>query len=260
MKKAQLVTRADDAGMNTTVNRAIRAAVKQGIVRNISLMAPAPAIEHAAEALADLAAGVDFGLHVCLTCEWQNLRWGPVSDASAVDSLLLPDGRFPYTCEELDARKPDAEQMMREVEAQHARLVALGFPLAYLDEHMGVGRVSPLADRLAAFAADRGLAYDRGLRDRGALAPLPGWQGPGEHPGTELADYLAGVGSGTYLLIGHPGFKTEEMERLHAPGRATGEAMIARNRQRRMFADIEIVDYCDNGGIRLLRYSQLAGA
>ena len=44
MDSIRLVTRADDAGLNKTVNRAIRSAANDGIVRNISLMAPAPAI------------------------------------------------------------------------------------------------------------------------------------------------------------------------------------------------------------------------
>ena len=88
MEGIRLVTRADDAGLNLTSNKAIRASVRQGIVRNVSLLAPGPYIEHAAETLGDLAGQADFGLHLCLTAEWANLRWGAVSDPKNVTSVL----------------------------------------------------------------------------------------------------------------------------------------------------------------------------
>jgi hypothetical protein len=258
MGRIRLVTRADDAGMSPNVDRAIRATVRQGIVRNISLLAPAPVTAHAAKILLDLGDRVDFGLHVCLTAEWGNLRWGPVSPPEEVPSLLRRDGTFPQSCEELASLSPRIDEMMREVEAQERLLRGLGFPLRYIDEHMGVGEIAGLAGRLAAFAQDRGLVSDRKLQEAKKLAPLPDWAGPAEHPGTELADRLAAITSGTYRLIGHPGFKSEELERLELPGAEPGEVMIRRNRERRMFADIEIVDYCETRGIALLRYSELA--
>jgi hypothetical protein len=48
------------------------------------------------------------------------------------------------------------------------------------------------------------------------------------------------------------------MEYVRGPGQKPGEVMMARSRERRMFADIEIVDYCEVAEIRLLRYSDLA--
>ena len=257
MAGIRLVPRADDAGLNATVNRAIRSSVNAGIVRNISLMAPAPAIEDAAAVLTELAGTVDFGLHVTLTAEWESPRWGSVLDPDRVRSALRRDDTFHISVSDLAETMPDADELMAEVEAQHAKLTELGFPLAYLDEHMLVGMVPGLAERLQQFAESRGLVVDRGLRDRGQIIGLPGWEGPEEHPGTELADHLAGTEAGTYLLVGHPGTKDEEMQRLRLPGQRPGDVATARNRERRMFMDIEIVDYCDNSGIRLLRYSEL---
>ena len=257
MKGIRLVTRADDAGLNVTSNKAIRASVRQGIVKNISLLAPAPDIEHAAETLCDMADRVDFGLHLCLTAEWANLRWGAVSDPKIVASVLRGDLTFPATCDELSSGSPIVEEMMIEVEAQYKLLIDLGFTLSYLDEHMGVGSVSQLHQSLRDFAKERGLVYDRELIDSGIIGRLPEWEGPGEHPGTELADHLATVPAGTYRLVGHPAFKTDEMQELRFPGKPSGAHFLTRNRQRRMFADIEIVDYCENVGIETLRYSQL---
>ena len=257
MAGIRLVTRADDAGLNITSNKAVRASVRQGIVRNISLLAPAPEIDHAAEILADLADQADFGLHVCLTSEWANLRWGSISEPTVVSSLLRSDNSFPATYDEFAASSPNIGEMMVEVQAQYELLMELGFTLSYIDTHMGVGRVSQLHDELKVFAREKDLVYDRQLLEAGSFTWLPGWDGPGEHPGTELADHLATVPAGTYRIVGHPAFKTEEMRELRFPGKPAGEHYLPRNRQRRMFADIEIVDYCENVGIELVRYSQL---
>ena len=97
MAGIRLVTRADDAGLNGAVNRAIRSAVNDGVVRNISLMAAAPAIEDAASVLGDLSKSVDYGLHVTLTAEWENPRWGPVLDGERVASAVRRDGTFHVT-------------------------------------------------------------------------------------------------------------------------------------------------------------------
>ena len=254
MSEIRLVTRADDAGMHPVANRAIRDSVTHGIARNVSLMAPAPAIRNAFDLLGDLGDVVDFGLHVTLTAEWQTLRWRPLSNGDAL-SFVRPDGTMHLTVAELAEAKPDLDEMMREVEAQYDLLTNLGFRLGYLDEHMRVGEVPGLADRLGAFARERGLVFNRGLLANGSLGPLPGWPGPAEHPGTELADHLAQTAAGTYLLVGHPATKDEEMHKIRHEGQAPGEEALSRNRQRRMFMDIEIVDYCENVGIELLRYS-----
>ncbi|MEE8440912.1 MAG: ChbG/HpnK family deacetylase, partial [Spirochaetia bacterium] len=225
--------------------------------RNISLMAPAPAIEDAADTLLEPADGIDFGLHVTLTSEWDSVRWGPVKKISQVPDLVRRDGTFRLLVGELDAAGPSTDELIGEVEAQYNRLKSLGFTLTYLDEHMLVGSVGTLADELRSFASVHDLAYDRDLKADGTLSLLPDWAGPGEHPGTELADYLSGVAGGTYLLFGHPGTKNEEMQLLKTPGGRPGEVAMRRNRERRMFMDIEIIDYCENAGIELLRYSEI---
>lgn len=258
MDKIRLVTRADDAAMNGTANRAIRAAVRQGIVRNVSVMATGPALESAADLLADLADQIDFGFHVCFTAEWANARWGPVSQAETVPSLLRPDKTLPFNVQELAELDPKPQEVRAELEAQLALLKECGFAVSYVDEHMEVGRVAAVRAAIDEFVASHGFLSVHELMESGKLLPLPNWEAPGAHPGTELADHLATVEPGTYLLVGHPAFKSEEMERVHLPGEPTGEVQYQRNRERRMFADIEIVDYCDNVGIKLCRLSEIS--
>ena len=255
MATIRLVTRADDAGLNHSTNRAIRAAVKQGIVRNVSLLATTPSIEDGSEVLADLDNTVNFGLHVCLTSEWRNPRYRPLN--GNVQSMVRDDGSFPSSLDELATHAPKADEITNEVTAQYEKLISLGFKLSYLDEHMSIGNIAGIADVLTDFAKAHELVYDRTLRNAQVISPLVGWQGPGPHPGTELADHLSSIPAGTYLVVGHPGFKSDEMQLLRHDAGDDYDALQERNRQRRMFADIEIVDYCDTAPVKLLKYSDL---
>ncbi len=260
MADIRLLTRADDAGLCSTANRAVRATVLQGIARNISLMAPAPSIEDAASCLAGLDGTADFGLHVCLTAEWPRLRWGAVSRREDIASLIRDDGSLHFNTEELASAGPSLDEIMTEVKAQFSRLIELGFNIKYIDEHMGLSsKLDGFSERLEEFAHENKLINSSSLFRSGALEKLPGWPGPGEHPGTELADHLAETKPGTYLLVGHPMFKSEEAYSILKARGADGNEVLKRNRQRRMFADIEIVDYCENVGIKLIRYSDATG-
>ncbi len=138
MPRIQLVTRGDDAGSSQSANRAIFEAAQAGTLRNISLMAPGPCFEDAAKVLCALP-HVDFGLHVTLNSEWDAPRWGPISRRDEVSSLLDVDGNFTREPKVLFERDADADEMLREVEAQLHRAREAGFSISYLDEHMGVG-------------------------------------------------------------------------------------------------------------------------
>ncbi len=257
MGQMRLLTRGDDGGINRTANRAIRAAAKQGILRNISLLAPSRYIEDAADVLLDLSGQVDFGLQVCFTAEWEIARWRPVSASEGIESILRDDGSFPYTTEDFSSGPPPREAMVSEIEAQYRSLADVGFELTFVSEYMNIGNAGPFAEAITEVAEKHNLLYHRTIEAEGVVSPLPDWDGPGPHPGTELADHIAGVTPGTYLVAGQPGFKSDEMQRLRRPGEESGQELLSRNRQRRMFADIEIVDYCATAGIKLLRYSDL---
>jgi hypothetical protein len=72
--RIRVVTRADDIGSYRSANRAAMDACDNGVLRNVSILVPAPHFDEAAEMFAprkDLCVG----LHACVTCEWENVRW-----------------------------------------------------------------------------------------------------------------------------------------------------------------------------------------
>ena len=218
----KLVTRGDDAGSCQSANRACREGVLAGTLKNISLMAPGPEIEHAAEILRDL--DCDFGVHVTLNSEWNSIQWGPVADPSLVPNLLESTGYFTQSPKVLYERGTvNPEEAALEVQAQIAKLRSLGFKLTYLDEHMGVGWLPGFTDAFKMIAEKDELLFTS------ELGAIPVSFNPQTHFWEELAHLLdANKDRDTVaLIVTHPGGGDDMMNFVHE-GLSPGQIMRER--------------------------------
>src|SRR5450755_3866497 len=89
-----LVIHADDLGMSHSVDRASFEALEKGWITSASILVPCPWFPEVAR-WAQQHPKADLGIHLALTSEWTDLRWGPVSGASKVPSLIDARGYFP---------------------------------------------------------------------------------------------------------------------------------------------------------------------
>src|SRR6202049_2829386 len=89
-----LVIHADDLGMNHSVNRATFEALENGWITSASILVPCPWFPEVAR-WAKQHPNADLGIHLALTSEWTDLRWGPVSGVGRVPSLVDAHGYFP---------------------------------------------------------------------------------------------------------------------------------------------------------------------
>jgi predicted glycoside hydrolase/deacetylase ChbG (UPF0249 family) len=130
-----LIVHADDLGMAHSVNTATIKAFETGLVNSGSIMVPCPWLsEIAAYARANPQA--DLGLHLTLTSEWTQFRWGPLASRNRVGSLLDKDGYFRLTESEA-AAQADPKEVELEIRAQIERARAMGIQPTHLDSHMG---------------------------------------------------------------------------------------------------------------------------
>ena len=130
-----LIVHADDIGLAHSVNVATIKAFQESGISSASIMVPCPWFPEIA-AFAKANPEYDFGLHLTLTAEWKNYRWGGVLPATQIRSLLDSAGFFYATTQEV-ARHAKPEQVEKELRAQVDRAIAFGVKPTHLDSHMG---------------------------------------------------------------------------------------------------------------------------
>ena len=104
-KEIRLILRADDMGSCHAANEACIQCFRKGIVQSVEVMVPGPWYAEAVRMLKDNP-GLDVGVHLTLTSEWQFYKWGPVTHAP---SLVDRHGHFyPATSQRQTSRPTPA--------------------------------------------------------------------------------------------------------------------------------------------------------
>lgn len=130
-----LIIHADDLALSHSENQASFDALDNGVVNSASVMAPCPWLAEVA-AYARQHPGHDLGMHLTLTSEWRDFKWGPVAGAGTVPSLVDSAGYFHADCGDM-ARRAKANEVEIELRAQIERARSLGLEPTHLDSHMG---------------------------------------------------------------------------------------------------------------------------
>lgn len=128
-----LIIHADDLGVAHSENIASFKAIENGSVNSASVMMPTPWVMEVANYAKAHADSHDFGLHLVLSSEWKNYRWGPVSSIDQVPSLINEHGYFHPDCQ----AGIDIKEAEMELRAQIDRAYAMGLIPTHLDSHMG---------------------------------------------------------------------------------------------------------------------------
>src|SRR3982751_3877604 len=93
----------DDVGMCHGANRAFIELSRSGGVTCGSVMVPCPWFREIADAAREDPL-LDLGVHLTLTSEWPQYRWGPISTRSRESGLIDDQGYFPRNILELRPR------------------------------------------------------------------------------------------------------------------------------------------------------------
>jgi predicted glycoside hydrolase/deacetylase ChbG (UPF0249 family) len=148
----KLMLRLDDIGMNHSVNMAMKKMADTKMPFSASVQFACPWYQEAVEILKKNPQ-VSVGVHLTLTSEWKNYRWGSVTGREAVPSLVDKDGYFHQSTRAFAKSGYKIEEVEKELSAQIERALASGLKISYIDPHMGIALSTPalraLTEKLA---------------------------------------------------------------------------------------------------------------
>jgi len=137
-----LIIHADDAGVSHSENIATIRGLEEGVVNSSSIMVPCPWFPEIATYAKKHADSADFGLHLTVTSEWKDFKWGSTSSKNEVQSLINHQGYF-YPLVDSVVRHGKAIHVEKEIEAQIQKAISFGIDITHLDAHMGAVMSTP---------------------------------------------------------------------------------------------------------------------
>ena len=262
-RPTRLVVRADDMGAAQAINEACVRCYRDGVVRSVEVIVPGPWFPDAVRLLKENP-GLDVGVHLCLTSEWDRVKWGPLTHAP---SLADGDGYFyPMTRQRADFPPntgfvnagPKLDEVGRELRAQIETAVRhLGRDrVSHVSAHMGAAVATPeLRAVTARLAREHGLRLEGGDKLQSLRGAFKGPDATGEQQEQALAAAIEKIGPGDWMVLEHPGLDTPEMRAIGHKGYenvATHRAAVTQ-----AFTSERVKKAVEGKKVRLISYAEL---
>lgn len=136
-----LILHVDDAGMSWDSNQGAIQAIEKGVATSMSVMMPCPWVPNIVHYLKEHPT-VDAGLHLTLTSEWKEYRWGPLTGKQASPGLVDSEGAMWRSVNDVVSHAtPD--EVEAEIRSQVERAKIMGFEPSHIDSHMGTLFATP---------------------------------------------------------------------------------------------------------------------
>jgi len=136
-----VILHVDDVGMSFDSNEGAVNALTNGVATSCSVMMPCPWVPAFVHYLKEHP-NIDAGLHLTLTSEWKEYRWGPLAGKTSVPGLTDTEGAmWPEVADVV--QHATADEVEKEIVAQIGRARTMGFEPTHLDSHMGTLFASP---------------------------------------------------------------------------------------------------------------------
>jgi predicted glycoside hydrolase/deacetylase ChbG (UPF0249 family) len=255
-----LLVRGDDIGSSHTANLACIESYRSGIMRSVELMVPGPWFPEAVRLLNENP-GLDVGVHLVLTSEWNDIKWRPLT---CCPSLTDKDGYFyPMVWQRPDFPKntslKDSPWKINEIEQELRAQIEMARKyvprVSHIDCHMGFGSIDPgIASLVKKLAVEYELDInpgDLGYQDT-AL-----WNKDDSTAMQRIASTIHSLENfkpGRYLFVEHPGINSPEMQAIWHKGYEN--VASDRDAVTRVFTSKEVMDMIRSKKINLVSYRE----
>ena len=258
----RLLVRGDDIGSTHAANLGCIESYRDGIMQSVEIMVPCAWFPEAAAMLRENP-GLDVGVHITLTSEWDRIKWKPLTHASSITDedgyfypVIWPGGQFPEE-RALRSQQWKLEEIEAEMRAQ-IELARRHIPqITHLSCHMGCSGWDEAVGEVY-----RGLAVEYGLDIPSGETKLERFPlaEKGESLDERIGNFIGGLNKlepgHTYLFVEHPAVASPEMEAVGHPG--YDNVNEDRDLVRRMFTSDSVKKVIQERHIRLISYADLA--
>jgi hypothetical protein len=256
----RLIIRGDDLGSSHAANLAAVKSFREGILKTVEVMVVTPWFPETVK-LIKQNPGLDVGLHLTLTSEWENIKWRPLTNCpSLTDSngyfypMITPNTNYPG--QSILENKWRIEEIEKELRAQ----IELGIKnipwISHITAHMGWTRISGEVKELEKKLANE---YDIKI-DLEELEVISVYY---DGPSRTLSDKVDGFvkmlnkleAGKTYMFLDHPGLDNEELRaQFHI-----GYEYVAQDRQgvTDLFTSEKVKQVIKEKGILLISYKDV---
>jgi predicted glycoside hydrolase/deacetylase ChbG (UPF0249 family) len=259
-KYPRLIVRGDDMGFSHAGNEALIKCYKEGVERSIEVIVPSPWFPEAVKMLAK-EPGIDIGVHLALTSEWENVKWRPLTScASLTDSngyfypMIWPNKNYPKQA--LTEHEWKIEEIEKELRAQIELAKRSIANISHVSAHMGCSEMNPEVSELVTKLAKE-YNIDVNLQKYGVKHV--GYDGPSATFEQKLKRFIAMLESlkpgETYMFVDHPALDGPEMRAIYH----IGYENVAADRQQvtDVFTSAEVMEVVKRKQIKLISYADL---
>ena len=255
----RLIIRGDDMGYSHSGNLAMIQCYQEGIQKSIEVIVPSPWFPEAVRLLEENP-GVDVGIHLALTSEWDNVKWRPLTECPSITDpdgyfypMIWPNKNYPgQSIRENDWKLEEVEQELR----AQIELALKKIPrITHITGHMGCtgfdDQVKVVAEKLA---KEYNLYIDL---DRLGVsrATYAGPKGTSEEKIESFIKMLRELKPGTYIMVDHPGLNNEELKAISHIGYET--VAIDRQGVTDTWTSEKVKSVVKELGIELISYADL---
>lgn len=217
----RLIVRGDDMGSSRSANLASIETFVDGVETSIELMVVTPWFPEAAKLLRQNT-GIDIGLHLVITSEWDGIKWRPFTHAPSLtdkDGYFLPmmGANKNYPGLAITENPWKLEEIEREFRAQIEFALKHVPQISHLSGHMGSTGFHPdVANMVEKLAAE----YDLPVMSRAMMQQVgisgTTYDGPKATSEEKEAAFIRMLGKlepgKSYMFVDHPAYDNLEMQ------------------------------------------------
>lgn len=263
----KLIVRGDDMGSSRSANLASIETFVNGIETSIELMVVTPWFPEAAKMLRENT-GIDVGLHLVITSEWDGIKWRPLTDCPSLtdDSgyflpMMGPNKNYPGLA--ITENQWKLNEVEQEFRAQIELALKLVPQLSHLSGHMGSTSFHPDVAKMVTILSEE---YDLPIMSREVMQGLgisgisyDGPKGTSSEKEESFIRMLEKLESGkSYLFLDHPSYDNVEMQGVGH----VGYENVAVDRQgvTDIWTSEKVKEAVANKGIELVNFTTLTKA